>query len=70
MPWATVFKNVLLPLKLRDVDPDEAAARVREAIEMVGLDGFEQRLSAGAVGRHEDARVDRPRAGDRTRGCF
>jgi NitT/TauT family transport system ATP-binding protein len=41
MPWSTVFKNVLLPLKLRGLAAEEAAARVREAIEMVGLEGFE-----------------------------
>jgi NitT/TauT family transport system ATP-binding protein len=40
MPWATVFTNVRLPLTLRGVAPAEAEARVREAIELVGLEGF------------------------------
>ena len=61
MPWATVFKNVLLPLKLRGVAPDEAAGRVREAIAMVGLDGFERayprELSGGMKMRVSIARA-------------
>ncbi len=44
MPWASVFKNVLLPLKLRGVPSEEAEARVREAIGMVGLEGFERAM--------------------------
>jgi len=61
MPWATVFKNVLLPLKLRGVPPEEAAARVREAIGMVGLEGFERayprELSGGMKMRVSIARA-------------
>jgi len=40
MPWATVFKNVLLPLKLRGMSKAEATPRVERAIEQVGLSGF------------------------------
>ena len=51
MPWATVFKNVLLPLTLRGVAAGEAEQRVREAIGLVGLEGFEsaypRQLSGG-----------------------
>ena len=67
MPWATVFKNVLLPLKLRGVAPHESEARVSEAIGMVGLDGFERayprQLSGGMKMRVSIARalVTRPR---------
>jgi len=61
MPWATVWKNVLLPLRLRGVPPGEAAARVREAIGMVGLDGFEKayprELSGGMKMRVSIARA-------------
>ena len=61
MPWATVFKNVLLPLKLRGVPAEEATARVREAIGMVGLDGFERayprELSGGMKMRVSIARA-------------
>jgi NitT/TauT family transport system ATP-binding protein len=67
MPWATVAANVLLPLKLRGVAAGEAAARVREAIELVGLEGFERayprELSGGMKMRVSIARalVTRPR---------
>jgi NitT/TauT family transport system ATP-binding protein len=42
MPWATVFKNVYLPLKLRGLSVSAARARVEDAIEQVGLAGFGQ----------------------------
>jgi len=67
MPWATVAKNVLLPLKLRGVAADEAETRAREAIGLVGLDGFEhaypRQLSGGMKMRVSIARalVTRPR---------
>jgi NitT/TauT family transport system ATP-binding protein len=67
MPWATVSKNVLLPLKLRGVPAEEAEARAREAIGLVGLDGFERayprQLSGGMKMRVSIARalVTRPR---------
>jgi NitT/TauT family transport system ATP-binding protein len=61
MPWATVAANVLLPLKLRGVAAGEAAARVREAIELVGLEGFERayprELSGGMKMRVSIARA-------------
>jgi NitT/TauT family transport system ATP-binding protein len=40
MPWATVFKNVYLPLKLQGLSRSEAAPRIEHAIEQVGLAGF------------------------------
>jgi NitT/TauT family transport system ATP-binding protein len=67
MPWATVFRNVLLPLRLRGVPPEEARQRVSEAIGLVGLDGFERayprELSGGMKMRVSIARalVTRPR---------
>ncbi len=67
MPWATVSANVLLPLKLRGVPADEGKARAREAIGLVGLDGFERayprQLSGGMKMRVSIARalVTRPR---------
>jgi NitT/TauT family transport system ATP-binding protein len=61
MPWATVAANVLLPLKLRGVASADAAARVREAIELVGLEGFERayprELSGGMKMRVSIARA-------------
>ncbi len=40
MPWANVFNNVLLPLKLKSVPADKAGARVEAALERVGLQKF------------------------------
>ena len=40
MPWATVFDNVFLPLRLAGLRRRAVAARVEEAIENVGLHGF------------------------------
>jgi NitT/TauT family transport system ATP-binding protein len=67
MPWATVFKNVYLPLKLAGVARKDAAPRVLEALAMVGLETFAQayprQLSGGMKMRVSIARalVTRPR---------
>ena len=61
MPWATVRKNVLLPLTLRSTPAEDAEARAREAIGLVGLDGFEEayprELSGGMKMRVSIARA-------------
>jgi NitT/TauT family transport system ATP-binding protein len=67
MPWARVFDNVYLPLRLAGMSRSEAAPRVAEAIAMVGLDGFEQayprELSGGMKMRVSIARalITRPK---------
>lgn len=67
MPWATVIKNVLLPLKLASIDRREAEDRAAEAIRQVGLAGFEhaypRELSGGMKMRVSIARalVTRPK---------
>jgi len=67
MPWATVFDNVFLPLRLHRLPRAEATARVREALEMVGLANFERsyprELSGGMKMRVSIARamVTKPR---------
>jgi NitT/TauT family transport system ATP-binding protein len=40
MPWATVFANVALPLKLQGVGDEEAHPRVADALARVGLEKF------------------------------
>ena len=61
MPWATVFKNVYLPLRLRGISKADATPKVREAIELVGLGGFEEvyprELSGGMKMRVSIARA-------------
>ena len=67
MPWAKVFDNVWLPLKLSGMKRDEAAPVVEQALEMVGLsrfaDVYPRELSGGMKMRVSIARalVTRPR---------
>ena len=42
MPWATALANVALPLKLRGIAKGEREARAAEALDNVGLKGFER----------------------------
>lgn len=61
MPWANVFKNVYLPLKLRGMSKSEARDRVENAIKQVGLAGFShaypRELSGGMKMRVSIARA-------------
>ncbi|MGN6550845.1 MAG: ABC transporter ATP-binding protein [Pararhizobium sp.] len=67
MPWASVFDNVYLPLRLQGVSKAEAAPTVAEVLERVHLTGFEKavprELSGGMKMRVSIARglVTRPR---------
>jgi NitT/TauT family transport system ATP-binding protein len=67
MPWATVFDNVYLPLKLAGIGRREARSRIDEALAMVGLEQFSsaypRQLSGGMRMRVSIARalVVRPR---------
>jgi NitT/TauT family transport system ATP-binding protein len=67
MPWATVFGNVWLPLRLRGVSRTAARNAVMEALGMVGLQGFAhsypRELSGGMKMRVSIARalITRPR---------
>ncbi len=66
MPWRTAYENVRLPLELRRVNGREADGRVRDMLNLVGLQGFEQsypaQLSGGMAQRVALARalVHRP----------
>jgi len=67
LPWATVWNNVFLPLRLQGISKSTAAARVSEAIDMVGLRDFSRayprELSGGMKMRTAVARalVTQPR---------
>ena len=67
MPWASVFDNVYLPLRLQGVPKAKAAAAIAEVLERVHLTGFEsavpRELSGGMKMRVSIARglVTRPR---------
>jgi NitT/TauT family transport system ATP-binding protein len=41
LPWLTVQQNVELGLEAQGIPPDERALRALEAIDLIGLDGFE-----------------------------
>src|SRR5256885_5367316 len=41
-PWETVYDNIALALKPLDMEPGEVKERVKRAIDLVGLEGFEE----------------------------
>ena len=49
-PWRTVERNIALGLEYRDVPPAARAARVRDAIVLVGQQGFEDAFPATLSG--------------------
>jgi NitT/TauT family transport system ATP-binding protein len=61
MPWASVTANVRLPLDLAGADRQHTDVRVREALALVGLSGFEhaypRELSGGMQMRTSIARA-------------
>ena len=61
MPWATVFNNVFLPLKLSGASRDAVAARVLETLGRIGLsdfaDAYPRELSGGMRMRVSIARA-------------
>ena len=67
MPWATVFSNVWLPLRLNRVSRAAARDRVMEALTMVGLErvagSYPRQLSGGMKMRVSIARalITRPK---------
>jgi NitT/TauT family transport system ATP-binding protein len=66
LPWASALHNVGLPLRLDGIDRAERDARARgPARRWAG--GLRARLSARALGWHEDARLDRAGARDAAR---
>ncbi len=61
LPWRTVWRNVELLTELHRIPKDERARRVREAVDLVGLTGFEghypKALSGGMKMRASLART-------------
>ncbi len=61
MPWASVFDNVFLPLRLRGFGRNEASSAVNEALALVGLvssgRAFPRELSGGMRMRASIARA-------------
>jgi NitT/TauT family transport system ATP-binding protein len=61
MPWRTVLQNILLPLEVENLPADDARAKAREMVELVGLQGFEDSfprdLSGGMAQRVALARA-------------
>jgi NitT/TauT family transport system ATP-binding protein len=61
MPWATVFRNVMLPLELDGVSRRDASGRAARALERVGLapfrDAYPRELSGGMRMRVSIARA-------------
>lgn len=67
MPWATVEKNVWLPMRLKGISFGKVRDEIREVLDLVGLSGFEKsyprELSGGMKMRVSIARamVTRPK---------
>ena len=66
MPWATVARNVTCRSNLQGMPREAAEQRAAQALERVGLAAFRRCLSARTLRRHENARLDRPRARHRS----
>jgi NitT/TauT family transport system ATP-binding protein len=49
-PWRTVLDNVAFPLEIQGVPKGERYVRARHFIQMVGLEGFENRFPAELSG--------------------
>jgi len=61
MPWASVFDNIYLPLRVKGIDKRESKSRVEGAMEQVGLAGsgnaYPRELSGGMRMRVSIARA-------------
>ncbi|WP_349876596.1 ABC transporter ATP-binding protein [Micromonospora sp. HUAS YX12] len=43
LPWRTIFDNVMVPAEIQKLDPRRHRERAQQLLEMVGLNGFEQK---------------------------
>ncbi len=63
MPWTTVFGNVYLPLKLRGISKHAAWTTTSSPPSSASASRISSTPIRASSRRHEDARLDRPRAG-------
>ena len=56
LPWLTALDNAALPLRLAGATATRRAGRARPLLRELGLEGFETRAPARALGRHAPAR--------------
>lgn len=61
MPWKTVMENVEFGLKMKGVPKAQRRETAQKYINLVGLQGFEKKLSQPALRRHEAAGRHCPR---------
>jgi len=61
LPWKTVFENVMLPIHVLHLSPEDYVDRARDLIRLVGLQGFENsypfELSGGMAQRNAIVRA-------------
>ncbi len=43
LPWRTIFDNVMVPAEIQRLDPRRHRERAQQLLDMVGLNGFEQK---------------------------
>ena len=67
LPWRTTLANVEIALELKGMPRAARRARALEYLAAGGAPGLRAPLPARALGRHAQARVDRPDAGGRER---
>jgi NitT/TauT family transport system ATP-binding protein len=50
LPWRTVAQNIALPLQIRKQSKEQIEDRVRQAVTLIGLEGFEDHYPAELSG--------------------
>lgn len=50
LPWRTILQNVMVPVEVQGLDREVHRAQARKLLEMVGLDGFEEKYPSELSG--------------------